>query len=316
MRDLSQRYPDDLDAATLYAESLMNLRAWKLWSLDGKPAERTEEIVAVLESVLARDPNHLGANHYYIHTLEASPTPGRALPSATRLDRLAPAAGHLTHMPAHIYARVGDQAAAARANEAGAQADREYFKIAPADGFYGLAYFAHNLHFLADSEMMRGRLASARRAADEVAEKMAPHTQMMPMVESLIAMKTAVLLRFGRHEEILALTAPPANHPVEIAWWHFARGVALARTGKPDAAAQERMTLAETSAKVPPEALFGGTGLESAKTVLALAAIVLDARIASAKGSPADAIRLWTNAVAAADKLPYRRAAGLLLSSS
>jgi DNA-binding SARP family transcriptional activator len=105
----------------------------------------------VLESVLARDPNHLGANHYYIHTMEAAPARGRALPSATRLDRLAPAAGHLTHMPAHIYARVGDQAAAARANEAGAQADREYFKIAPADSFYGLAYFTHNLHFLVDS---------------------------------------------------------------------------------------------------------------------------------------------------------------------
>ena len=305
MRDLSRKYPDDLDAATLYAESLMNLRAWKLWSLDGKPAERTEEIVAVLESVLARNPSHLGANHYYIHTIEASPTPGRGLPSATRLDRLAPAAGHLTHMPAHIYARVGDQAAAARANEAGAQADREYFMIAPADSFYGLAYFTHNLHFLADSEMMRGRLAGARRAAGEVADKMAPHTQMMPMVESLITMKTAVLLRFGRHDEVLALASPPADHPVEVAWWHFARGVALARTGKADAAAQERMALAETSAKVPPEALFGGTGLESARTVLALTSIVLDARIAAANGSLPDAIRLWTSAVAAADKLPY-----------
>jgi len=305
MRDLSRKYPDDLDAATLYAESLMNLRAWKLWSLDGKPAERTEEIVAVLESVLARDPNHLGANHYYIHTVEASTNPGRALPSATRLDRLAPAAGHLTHMPAHIYARIGDQAGAARANEAGAQADREYFKTASADSFYGMAYFTHNLHFLADSEMMRGRLASARRAAAEVSEKMAPHTQMMPMVESLITMKTAVLLRFGQHDEILALTSPPADHPVEVAWWHFARGVALARTGKADAAAQERIALAETSAKIPAEALFGGTGLESAKTVLALTAIVLDARIAAANGSPADAIRLWTNAVAAADKIPY-----------
>ena len=158
MRDLSRRYPDDLDAATLYAESLMNLRAWKLWSLDGKPAEGTEEIVAVLESVLARDPNHLGANHYYIHTVEASPTPVRALPSALRLDTLAPAAGHLAHMPAHVYARIGDHAAAARANEAGARADREYFKTRLADTFYGLAYFIHNLHFLADSEMMRGRL--------------------------------------------------------------------------------------------------------------------------------------------------------------
>jgi len=305
MRDLSRRYPDDLDAATLYAESLMNLDAWKLWSLDGRPAERTEEIVAVLESVLARDSNHLGANHYYIHTMEASPMPGRALPSAMRLDTLAPAAGHLTHMPAHIYARVGDQAAAAHANQAGARADREYFKIAPSDSFYALAYFTHNLHFLADSEMMRGRLAGARQAAAEVAGKLAPHTQMMPMVESLITMKTSVLLRFGRHDEILALTQPAADHPVEVAWWHFARGVALARTGRASDAATARAALAEASAKVPKEALFGGTGLESATSILALAAAVLDARIAWARGSKADAIRLWTAAVAAADKVPY-----------
>lgn len=305
MRDLSRRYPDDVDAATLYAESLMNLRAWKLWSLEGKPAERTEEIVAVLEAVLARDPNHLGANHYYIHTVEASPTPARALPSAMRLETLAPAAGHLTHMPAHIYARVGDQAAAARANEAGAKADREYFKSAPSDTFYGLAYFTHNLHFLADSEMMRGRLAGARQAAAEVAEKLAPHTKMMPMVESLVTMKTAVLLRFGRHDEILLLAQPPADHPVEVAWWHFARGIALARTGKADEAAAARAALAATSAMVPDEALFGGTGLASATSILALATAVLDARIAWAHGSQAEAIRLWTIAVAAADKVPY-----------
>jgi len=305
MRELSRRYPDDLDAATLYAESLMNLRAWKLWSLDGKPAERTEEIVAVLEGVLARDPSHLGANHYYIHTVEASPAPGRALSSAVRLDTLAPAAGHLTHMPAHIYARVGDQAAAARANENGAKADREYLKTAPADSFYGLAYFTHNLHFLADSEMMRGRLAGARQAAAEVAQKLAPHTQMMPMVESLITMKTSVLLRFLRHDEILTLAQPPADHPVEVAWWHFARGVALARTGKAAEAEQERAALAASTAKVPADALFGGTGLESAKTVLALAASVLDARIAWARGAQADAVKHWTNAVAAADKIPY-----------
>ncbi|MEQ1909044.1 MAG: hypothetical protein ABMA15_09485 [Vicinamibacterales bacterium] len=305
MRDVSRRYPDDLDAATLYAESLMNLRAWKLWSLDGKPAEGTEEIVSVLESVLARDPNHLGANHYYIHTVEASRTPSRALPSAVRLGTLAPAAGHLTHMPAHIYARVGDQAAAARANEAGAQADREYFKRAPSDGFYGLAYYPHNLHFLADSEMMRGRLAAARVAADEVAKTMAPHTAMMPMVESLITMKTAVLLRFGRDDEILMLPQPPSDHPVEIAWWHFARGVALARTHKVDEAATARTALTGALGKVPEDALFGGTGLATARSILALAATVLDARIASAHGAQEEAIRTWKKAVALADAVPY-----------
>ncbi len=305
MRDLSRRFPDDLDAATLYAESLMNLRAWKLWSLDGKPAERTEEIVAVLESVLARDPSHLGANHYYIHTVEASPSPGRALTSAMRLDSLAPAAGHLTHMPAHIYARTGDHAAAARANLAGAKADREYFKIAPADGYYGLAYYTHNLHFLADSEMMQGRLAGARQAAAEVAERLGPHTKMMPMVESMITIQTSVLLRFGRDEEILALKQPPVDHPVEVAWWRFARGVALARTGKAGEAAAERAALVEGSANVPEDALFGGTGLESARTILALATLVLDARIAWARRSQDEAIRLWRSAVAAADKVAY-----------
>ena len=305
MRDLSRRFPDDLDAATLYAESLMNLRAWKLWSLDGKPAEHTPEIVAVLESVLARDPNHLGANHYYIHTVEASPSPGRALTSAMRLDSLAPAAGHLTHMPAHIYARTGDHAAAARANMAGANADREYFKTAPADSYYGIAYYTHNLHFLADSEMMQGRLAGARQAAAEVAERLAPHTRMMPMIESMITIQTAVLLRFGRHETILALKPPPVDHPVEVAWWRFARGVALARTGKAGEAAAERAALAEESAKVPADALFGGTGLESARTILALATLVLDARVAWARGSQDEAIRTWRSAVAAADQVPY-----------
>ncbi len=305
MRDLSRTYPDDLDAATLYAESLMNLRAWKLWTLDGTPAERTPEIVATLESVLRRDPNHLGANHYYIHTVEASPTPGLALPSADRLISLAPGAGHLSHMPAHIYARTGDHAAAARANLAGAEADRVYLKTAPDDSFYGLAYYSHNLHFLADSEMMQGRLAEARVAAKEVAERLAPHTQMMPMVESMISIQTSVLLRFGRHDEILALASPPADHPVEVAWWHFARGVALARTGQADQAVAERAALQTATAGVPAEALFGGTGLENARTILGLAALVLDARIAAARGSQADAIRLWTSAVAAADKVPY-----------
>ena len=121
MRELSKNYPDDLDAATLYAESLMDLNPWKLWGLDGKPAPGTEEILTVLESVMQRDPNHPGANHYYIHATEASPDPERALPSAKRLETLVPAAGHLVHMPAHIYMRTGDFQAAAKSNEVAAQ---------------------------------------------------------------------------------------------------------------------------------------------------------------------------------------------------
>src|SRR5438132_2576739 len=125
MAKLAARYPDDLDAVTLYAESIMNLNPWKLWTADGRPAEGTEEIVATLESVLKRDPNHLGANHYYIHAVEASPHPERALPSAARLEKLAPAEGHLAHMPAHIYARVGDHFASAHCNRAAIAADKK-----------------------------------------------------------------------------------------------------------------------------------------------------------------------------------------------
>src|SRR5262249_30188580 len=128
MGELSRKYPDDLDAATLYAESMMNLRPWQLWSKDGKPAEGTEQIVAVLEGVMKRDPNHVGANHYYIHAVEASNNPERALPSAERLKTLVPAAGHLVHMPAHIYMRTGNYEAAADANVQGALADRVYIK--------------------------------------------------------------------------------------------------------------------------------------------------------------------------------------------
>lgn len=305
MGEVAATFPDDLDAATLYAEALMNLNAWKLWTLDGRPAEGTDRIVATLAAVLARDPNHLGANHYYIHALEASPTPDRALPSAGRLAGLAPAAGHLVHMPAHVYARVGDHARAAEANLGGAAADREYFKTAAADSFYGMAYYSHNLHFLADSEMMRGRLAAAKSAAADLVAQIGPHAAMMPMVESMIAMQLSVLLRFNRVDEILAAPAPATDRPVETAWWHFARGVALARAGKIEAAVSERKALVDATTRVPASALFGGTGLDSATHVLGLATAVLDARLAWARGRKADAIRQWRAAVATADTVPY-----------
>ena len=138
MAKLLARYPDDLDAATLYAESMMNLNPWKLWTPDGRPAEGTEEIVATLESVLKRDPNHLGANHYYIHAVEASPNPERGLASAARLATLAPAAGHLVHMPAHIYARVGDHAASAHCNQLAVAADKKFLGATHEQGVYPL----------------------------------------------------------------------------------------------------------------------------------------------------------------------------------
>ena len=307
MHDLATRYPDDLDAAVLYAESLMNLNPWQLWTLDGKPGKDTDEIVRTLESVLRRDPNHVGANHYYIHAVEASRNPERALASAERLKTLAPAAGHLVHMPAHVFARTGDHASAARANEAGAAADRAYVAGSPAqaESFYALAYGSHNLQFLVDDEMMRGRFASAQSAAVEVARRLDPHAAMMPMMESMIVVPTSVLLRFGRFDDVLALPDPPADRPVQNAWHRFARGVALAQKGDAAGAADERARLAAAIGAVPDSALFGGSGLASAKAVLALAATVLDARIAWARGEQAKSVGLWKQAVAAADRIPY-----------
>ena len=134
MGELAKTYPDDPDAATIYAESMMDLRPWGLWKLDGTPSEGTLEIIAVLQSVLARDPNHVGANHYYIHAVEASPHAEWAIPSADRLNTLVPNAGHLVHMPSHIYERVGDEPAAIKSNAAAAEADRNYIDCNRRDG--------------------------------------------------------------------------------------------------------------------------------------------------------------------------------------
>ena len=305
MGDLSSRFPDDLDAAVIYAESLMNLTPWKLWSADGVPAEHTERIVSVLESVLLRSPNHLGANHYYIHAVEASRTPARAMASAHRLGTLAESSGHLLHMPAHIYARTGDHAGAAAANAAGAMADRRYLLTAPPDGMYGMMYYPHNLQFLADSHMMQGRFADAKQAADRVAEQLNPHAEMMPMVESMVVMPVAVLLRFAKHGEVLALPPPPPARTVQTAFHHFARGTALARTGKADEAAAERTLLTAAIAAVPETAAYGGGGWATAKSALAVAAASLDARIAAARAEHDRAIKFWQQAVEAADLLPY-----------
>jgi len=156
MREVVKKYPDDLDAATLFAESGMTLHPWGLWHVDGTPEAGTEEIVATLESVIRRDPNHLGAIHYYIHAVEASPNPERALAGANKLASLAPNAGHIVHMPAHVYIRTGDYDAAVKTNEKAAEVDRAYIKASGAQGIYPMMYYSHNLHFVAMCGAMDG----------------------------------------------------------------------------------------------------------------------------------------------------------------
>ena len=305
MRELSKRYPDDLDAATLFAESLMDLHPWKLWSLDGLPAEGTEEIVAVLESVLRRDPKHLGANHYFIHATEGSPHPERALKSARRLETLAPAAGHLLHMPAHTYMRVGDYSAAAHSNAVGAEADRVYLRESGKSGsMYDMMYYCHNLHFLAASYSMGGDFAHATQAADELAAHVAPMLRDMPMAEVYVPYPIFVRVRFHRWDEVLKLPPPDASLSMTTAFWNFARGSAFAAKGLISMAEAER-TILETARKQTPADLEFSFFSNKAQTFLDLAENVLEARIAAAKGDHEGAIKHWEQAVQIEDRLNY-----------
>ncbi|MFT3828012.1 MAG: hypothetical protein QM731_29105 [Chitinophagaceae bacterium] len=183
MRQLTRTYPNDNHALTLYAESMMDLRPWALYTSDGSPAEGTNEIVEVLERVLDREPDHVGANHYYIHATEASLTPERGMKSAKKLETLVPAAGHLVHMPSHTYMRTGNYMGALAANAKAAEVDRKYIAETNPTGFYPAMYYNHNLDFLASAAMMAGRYADALKAATEVTANVTPMVADMPMLE-------------------------------------------------------------------------------------------------------------------------------------
>lgn len=310
MGELVKRFPDDLDAATLYAESAMNLRPWQLWTKDGKPAEGTEEIVAVLESVLRRDPNHIGAIHYYIHAIEASTNPEKALAYSPKLPSLVPAAGHLVHMPAHIYMRTGDYVAAAQSNKEAARADEAYIKASGARGVYPLMYYNHNVHFLAIAHSMAGRFADALAAARQLEANVGPHVKEMPMLEGFMPTSTLVLVRFRRWEDILKLPQPGPGMAASSAVWHFARGMASAATGKVENAENELKALRAAQKEIPAEASFG---LNKASNIMKIAEDVLGARIALVKRDHKSAIELLKRAVEAEDALAYDEPPGWFL---
>ncbi len=304
MKTLSATYPDDLDAATLYAESLMNLNPWKLWTHDGKPGENTEEIVSILESVLARDPNHVGANHYYIHAVEASNNPARALPSAHRLDTLVPQAGHLVHMPAHIYERVGDFQEAAHNNAEAAKVDHVYAVQAGKTGsIYDLMYHSHNEHFEAMAACMEGRYSEAKLAADKMVARLLPHAKMMPMLDAFLMTPIWVDARFDKWTEILVRPEPAKELPATHIMWRYSRASAFAATGKIPEAEKERDLFTAETAALPADAMFGAQN--KAKDVLGVAAHAIDARIAAAKRNQDDAIMHWQKAAEVQDTLNY-----------
>jgi tetratricopeptide (TPR) repeat protein len=302
MGQLVKRYPDDLDAATLYAESAMDLKPWQLWTADGQPAEGTEEIVAVLESVLRRDPNHPGAIHYYIHAVEASLSPERALVYAPRLGKLMPAAGHLVHMPAHIYQRTGDYQAAAQSNVDAAAADEAYLKASGVQGIYPRMYYSHNLHFLAIANCVQGRYEDAMKAALRLETNVSPALKEMPMLEGFLTVTPLIRLRFNRYEEILKQPEPDPKLFGINAVWHFTRGMAYAATSETAKAENEREVFLSWVKKIPADAPFG---LNPASRIMSIAENVLNASIASAKGEEKIAIELLRQAVTAEDALAY-----------
>ena len=305
MGALAKRFPDDLDAATLYAESMMNLRPWKLWSHDGKPAEDTLEIVAVLEGVLRRNPNHTGANHYYIHAVEASNNFERALPSAARLGKVAPKAGHLVHMPSHIYIRTGDYNEAAQTNVDAIAADREFITKTGAQGLYTMMYYNHNIHFLASANAFKGRYADSLKAARELETNVAPHLKAMPMLEMFRPYPIISMVRFGSWDDVLKEPKPDEALKITTAYWHYARGSAYVAKNQASQADGELKALQAIAKSVPADAAIGNS---KAADVLKVAELTLAGKLAFIRDDPA-AFDLLNKAVATEDLLGYNEPA-------
>ena len=302
MASAHKRFPADEDVATLYAESMMDLRPWKFWDADGTPAPGTLDIVATLEAVLKSNPTHPGANHYYIHATEASKNPERATNSAKRLETLVPGAGHLVHMPAHVYMRTGNYAGASAANTKAAAVDEKYIAANKVEGVYPVMYYTHNLQFLAASAAMEGRSAVSRDAAKKTTEIAIPIAKEMPMAEFVVPFEMYFDLRFGKWDEVLALKQPDPALPTVVALWRFGRGVAFAAQKKVEESVAEKKAFDEAASKVPPDAMMN---LNMSKDLLAVAGATLDARLAAARGQSDAAIIAWRKAVSFEDLLAY-----------
>jgi len=304
MKAVAAKFPDDLDVQTLYAEALMDLHAWKLWGPDGTPAPGTLEIVSTLKGVLARDANHVGANHYLIHALEASPHPEEAVAAAERLRGLAPAEGHLDHMPAHIFQLVGRYEDAAESNRQGVKADLAYLALTTPPGFYAAGYTGHNYQFLAYSAAMEGRRAEAVEAADQSRSLDGDDMlAQMPGMDWYVSELYSVRVRFGMWDQLLAMPAPSANLPGLAVGYLWAHGMAQAATGDVSGAKASLAALEAAGKALPADAVAGQSNLLTA--IVAVAVPHLRARIARAEGKAEDEIRFLRLAVTAEDRLAY-----------
>jgi len=304
-RELKNKYPDDPDAATLYGAILMDLHSRKLWTSDGAPSEDTMEIIAVFEDVLRRWPDHPGANHLYIHTMEASPFAERALPSARRLETLAPAAGHLVHMPAHIYMRTGDYSAAVKSNADAVAADRGYLhNLGTTNRNYQFSYAEHNYSFLTAAAEMSGEYEPALKAAKELAADAAPLIGEVSYAEGYMVNAILAPARFAKWDDVLAIAAPDANLKGLTFFWHYARGCAFAAKKQTQQAEAERDAMEQIYKELPAGKAFLMLPNDWS-TLHDMAAGALNARIAIAHGDFASAIEKWRAAITVEDHMVY-----------
>ena len=304
MANVHRQFPSDTDVATLYAESLMDTRPWDLYD----PATRAERpetpiIVATLERVIAADPKHPGANHLYIHAVEASPTPARANQAADTLRTLVPGSGHLVHMPAHIDFRTCRWAAASEQNRQATAIDTKYRAISPRQCFYRM-YMAHNEHFLSYACMMLGRkeesISAARAMLSGIPADWA--RDYAPVADAYSAIEIEAFIRFGQWDQMLAMPRPPEFLPITTAFWHFGRATAYNAKGDIKSAEREQAAFRKQVAAIPPDALMA---INPAHTVLSIAEDTLAGEIAFRKGDNDEAVRLLTKAVATEDTLLY-----------
>jgi tetratricopeptide (TPR) repeat protein len=303
LRAAFRRFPADPDIGALFGESMLDLRPWNQWTRDGKPQPGTLEAVAALERTIRAHPSHVGACHFYIHAVEASSTPERAVPCAQRLPALMPGAGHLVHMPAHIAIRLGDYKAAMAHNRHAVHADQTYFEGPHTESIYGVLYNAHNWHFLSVAAAMIGNrdtaLMAARKTAGAVPVEVARE---VPSAEYFLPMPYFALVRFERWDEMLAEPAPSADLRYTSAMYRFAHGMALAAKGDTAGAAADRDTLTAIRTAFPAGSMVG---LQQVDAMLGIAAGILGGRLAARNGDGNDALASYEEAVRQEDGLSY-----------
>lgn len=298
-----REFPNDADVGTLYAEAIMDLHPWNLWTQDGQPKADTVHIVATLEQVLRIDPNNPGANHLYIHAVEASSEPARANAAADRLRESVPASSHLTHMPSHIDVLTGRWAKASEQNERAIEIDRRYEKLSPRQDFYRL-YMIHNRHMLSFAAMMEGRSEVSIKAAHDMVNSLPEKyvRENAAFVDPYMGAEIDALKRFGKWDELIAYPEPPEHLPITRAMWRFNRGLAYAAKHEVDKAKQERAAFLRARAAIPEDATFA---INPAHDIMRIAEHMLDGEIALARGETDASVAALRKAVELEDSLLY-----------